>query len=272
MVPVPRGIVLRSQKAGRSAGKGLLNTPSRNQNPQDYLPLLSSASTDGEMPLLIGGQAVNLWALLLMEMEPAIRQFEPFTSVDCDVIASGDWLLQVAQKHGLPHRMFRAGQSSPEVGWIRMPAGDAEIELQVLRDALGLMPGEAKATAFQVDFEGQAILVLSPVALLKAKIANLHDLDQKDRYDLQHVQILLHCVRAAIKQHLSLLAKGELTPRKCIETMEAVVKVISSKKACAVSKKFTVDLKTAFPLAELSVSDKPSLRNFVEKRLKGLNF
>jgi hypothetical protein len=54
----------------------------RSQTPQDYAHLLSS-SEQGEFPVLVGGQAVNLWALLFLDEEPSLGQFLPFTSSDC---------------------------------------------------------------------------------------------------------------------------------------------------------------------------------------------
>lgn len=233
--------------------------------------MLSSAAPGGELPILVGGQAVNLWALLFLDDEPKLKKFAPFTSGDCDVVATQTWLRRIADKHGLPYKLFRAGQASPAVGCIFLPIGKkSEIELQVLRDVVGLTRNEVINAAFEVEFEGQTLQVLNPTTLLKAKITNLNSLPQKGRYDFQHVQILIHCVRTALKQQIALLEEGQATPRKCIEVFEAVIRLITSKEAEAVAKKFEVDFKQAIPIKEISVRREPQFRNFIEKRLPAL--
>jgi hypothetical protein len=240
---------------------------SRSQTPQHYAELLSSASPDGELPILVGGQAVNLLALLFLEDEPELKRFAPFSSGDCDVYASGNWLRRIAEKHGLPYKIFRAGQASPAVGWIRLPTGESEIELQVLRDVLGLTREEVEKTAFSADLDGKLVHLLNPTTLLKAKIANLCSLPQKDRYDLHHVRILIPCVRAALKVQIAFLEEGKIAPQKCIKAFEAVVKLITSKEAKAVAKKFGIDLKQAIPTKEISGRKETQFVNFVEHRL-----
>ena len=41
--------------------------------------------TDPAHPLIVGGQAVNLWAEIYAASEPTLHQFEPFTSKDADI-------------------------------------------------------------------------------------------------------------------------------------------------------------------------------------------
>lgn len=242
----------------------------RDQTPQDYAHLLSSSEA-GEFPVLVGGQAVNLWALLFLKEEPSLGEFLPFTSSDCDVVATATWLQRVAEKHGLSYKLFRAGQASPAVGSIYLPiGGKSEIELQVLRDIAGLTGDEVADASFELVFEGKPLVVLNPTALLKAKITNLHRLPQKDRYDFQHVQILIRCVHAALKRQIALLDEGGITARKCVDAFEAVVRVIASKEAKSVAQKFDIDFKQAFPTSKLNVRKEPQFRNFIEKRLASI--
>ena len=242
----------------------------RTQTPRHYAQLLSSAAPDGELPILVGGQAVNLLALLFLQEEPDLKKLAPFTSSDCDVFASGSWLRQTARKYGLPYKTFRTGQPSPAIGWIRLPVGKSEIELQVLRDVLGLTREEVINAAFDVTLSGKSMRVLNSITLLKAKIANLSKLPQKDRYDLQHVRILIYCVRAALKVQFAALDEGEITPRKCISALEAVVRVITSREANAMGEKFKIDFKSAIPIKEVNVRKEQQFRNFVEKRLSSI--
>ena len=135
---------------------------------------------------------------------------------------------------------------------------------------LGLTREEVINSAFDVTLAGNPLRVLNPTTLLKAKIANLHSLPQKDRYDLQHVRILIHCVCAALKVQIALLEKGEITPRKCISALEAVMRVVTSKEAKAIGKKFEVNFKSAIPTKEISARKERQFRNFIEKRLSSI--
>ena len=53
---------------------------------EQYAPAAFSAVlTDPSYPLIVGGQAVNLWAEIYASSEPTLQQFEPFTSKDADI-------------------------------------------------------------------------------------------------------------------------------------------------------------------------------------------
>lgn len=235
--------------------------------------MLCCAAPDGELPIVIGGQAVNLLAILFLNDEPELTKFSPFLSGDCDVLASANWLRTTAEKHTLSYKTFRAGQASPAVGWIRLPGGEkGEIELQVLRDVLGLTQKEVSNSAFDVMLDGKPVRVLTPMKLLEAKIANLLKIPQEGRHDLEHVQILIHCVRAALRKEIGLMDKGETTARNCINVLEGTVRLITSDDARSVAGKFGVDFTKAIPLAEIRAREEAPFRNFAEKRLGRLGF
>ncbi len=52
----------------------------RNREAKDYLDLLD----ENTGLLLVGGQAVNLWAEKYQSVDPSILEFQPFTSRDAD--------------------------------------------------------------------------------------------------------------------------------------------------------------------------------------------
>ncbi len=126
---------------------------SRTQTPRDYAHLLSSAASSGELPILIGGQAVNLFALLFLDQEPELKDFAPF---------------------------------------------------------------------------------------------------------------------AALRQQIRLIDQGQTTPRKCINLVEGLVTLISSKQAKAVAAKFGIDFTQALPIKEINGREEEQFRNFARKRLPEL--
>jgi hypothetical protein len=160
------------------------------RRPTDYQQVLTDPIND-EQPLIVGGQAVNLWALAFLNSEPELERFQPFTSKDCDVVASKNWIYQIAEKYGLEAHTVRAGQASPAVGFIVIPLAKKETtEVQVLRAVAGLSNKELRESTSRVDFNGKVYRVIDPIALLKAKLNNVRYFDQKDRNDIQHVHTL----------------------------------------------------------------------------------
>lgn len=50
------------------------------RTPADFAEILAGE----EPPLLVGGQAVNLWAEIYANQAPGLESFAPFTSADAD--------------------------------------------------------------------------------------------------------------------------------------------------------------------------------------------
>ena len=48
-------------------------------------------------PLLVGGQAVNLWAQFFLHGSAELKQMQPFLSRDCDLLGTADLLLRLAR-------------------------------------------------------------------------------------------------------------------------------------------------------------------------------
>lgn len=95
------------------------------RSPTYYHYLLTETVGD-EQAVLVGGQAVNLWALVFLNDEPELKKCRPFTSKDCDVVASTEWTRKIADQYRLNYRTFRAGQASPAVGVISIPLSKNE--------------------------------------------------------------------------------------------------------------------------------------------------
>jgi hypothetical protein len=51
------------------------------RSPDEFAPILASA----EQPLVVGGQAVNIWAELYSPAVSALTELAPFTSKDADI-------------------------------------------------------------------------------------------------------------------------------------------------------------------------------------------
>jgi hypothetical protein len=66
------------------------------RHPADFADILCGA----ESPLMVGGQAVNLWAEVYGEALPTLESFEPFVSKDADIYGTRSLAEQLARRAG----------------------------------------------------------------------------------------------------------------------------------------------------------------------------
>lgn len=131
-------------RAKRSC-RGLLS--SGRYGPESFVRVLTA---EDPPPVVIGGQAVNLWALWALERHdheyPRSRLAEldrlaPFTSRDCDVLGDRELLHRLAAKSGWPATVFPHG-ASRAVGYLVSP-DDQGLMVEILHSVRGLGPDTA---------------------------------------------------------------------------------------------------------------------------------
>ena len=69
-------------------------------------------------PILIGGQAVNLWTNVFLQQAPELEKLQPFVSKDCDLFGDHDLLVQLARKSEWKVTFSPKGQASPVTGYL----------------------------------------------------------------------------------------------------------------------------------------------------------
>ncbi|WP_342751149.1 hypothetical protein OH491_27960 (plasmid) [Termitidicoccus mucosus] len=150
---------------------------------------------DQSKPLIVGGQAVNLWAEVMRDQSPELLRLAPFTSTDADIV--GDVALAQNWRSGA------AGKSvsipTPEIPLPPCSQGvpGGLLEVDVLRSVLGVNHADLSGGVTIEMLPGVNARVPSPLTLLKAKIGNLCALDNKrfdgtTRNDLRHASARHH--------------------------------------------------------------------------------
>jgi len=72
--------------------------------------VFSEILSGDELPLIIGGQAVNIWAELYVVQLPELEVFGPFTSKDADIFGTRELAATLASRTGWECKFFdRAG-------------------------------------------------------------------------------------------------------------------------------------------------------------------
>jgi hypothetical protein len=232
--------------------------------PEDFARVLAAP----EPLLLVGGQAVNLWALYY---EDRTRDLAPFVSRDADVLGDRATLQLLGRLAGKQPQFFPLKPPSNEIGVvIASDATGASLLIEVLRSVRGATNEELSQPAYQfaIGDPGVRVMAPGPIALLQAKVANLAEINQQGRQDGRHVVILARIMPAYLDDLRALAAEGAMEERKLIELLEQLLRVVTS----AHGQKACTDLRLAPRefFAGLTSQGLPKVRAFLEKRLPRL--
>ena len=229
--------------------------------PEDFAALLAS-----DKPLfLVGGQAVNLWALYYHERTINLK---PFVSRDVDVLGDRETLTNIARIAGVKPKFFPMRPPTNEIGVVIAKNTDGQpLPVEVLSSVHGIKNKDLLHPAYTIGFGKNDVLVRvpGPIALLQAKIANVADLDQTDRQDKHHVHILSKLMPAYLADIHSSVADGRINERKMLNLLEHLLTVLISAKACKILPDLNISSKTMF--SEIKATSPSKLYSFITKRL-----
>ncbi len=236
---------------------------------RDFKEVLSTP-IDGELPLVVGGHAVHLWALAYKErLGNRLQQWFPLNSKDLDLYGTQELLDALRNEFGGEYRL--SGPRSPVIGQLAVQLGGVERKIDVLRNIVGLGPKELSAEPMELEFEADGIWfrcrVLPLITLFQAKVANLSRLDQTDRNDEKHVDILLSVLREYLAELIEVVASGDLGPRGAIAPLEQTLKIMKGSDARQCTAKFATNFSTVWPKQLLLETTDERIRNFVKHRL-----
>ena len=229
------------------------------RSPEDFAPLLATK----EPVLLVGGQAVNLWAMYYASRTAALA---PFVSRDVDVLGDRETLEALGKLAGTKPQFFPVKPPTNEIGVvIANDYNGLPLLIEVLRSVHGVSNAELRDPVYTLAVGETLVQVPSPIALLQAKIANVADITQTGRQDARHVAILAQVLPAYLEDLHKAVVEGRTQERKLIEFLERLLAVVTTKKARMVFKGLQLDARALF--AELGQERLPKLRAFLEKRL-----
>lgn len=229
--------------------------------PADFAPLLAAK----EPLLLVGGQAVNLWAL---HYRDRASDLAPFVSRDVDILGDRETLENLGKLAGVKPQLFPVRPPSNEIGVvIGKDAHGSLMLIEVLRYIHGATEEELRDPVYTLSIGERQVRVQvpGPIALLQSKIANLADLAQTGRQDARHVLILARIMPAYLADLRNAAAEVRLEERKLIGFLERLLTVVTTTKAQKVLRGLSVDARALF--AGLDAEKLPKLATFMAKRL-----
>jgi hypothetical protein len=146
-------------------------------------------------PAVVGGQAVNLWAVNYLSNQVGA---EELVSKDRDIIVEKDGLASLRRVPGwaFQPRATRNWMDS-RLGALRSTSPDGRpLLVEILHSVHGLDKADLVQAAYLKTKSGK-FRVLDPIAMLKAKAANVRDIDQVGppaRQDRAHLHLVARCL------------------------------------------------------------------------------
>jgi len=142
---------------------------------------------------------VNLWAAALLEASESAKFTTKYGSKDIDLLRDEQGkIIDILKK--MPGWDWKATDlknfTDTRAGRAYGVAPDGRLLLvEVLTRVHGLEPADLKACS-EIEYNGTRYRVLDPIAMLKAKAANVRDIKQDDeppRHDREHLQLIARC-------------------------------------------------------------------------------
>lgn len=167
----------------------------RRYSPQELGPVLQALAQTSAV--IIGGQAVNLWAERYQDESSPWKELRPYTSFDLDVLGNRTDVLKCSQALNAEPFFPAASENTVNAGKIVTQIRGAQFEIDFLHSPNGLSPAEAMELARPISFEQVPLKVLHPLHCVESKTVNLMTLPQDagERQDLKHLRLSIAILR-----------------------------------------------------------------------------
>jgi len=228
-----------------------------------------SVKTDNQLPMVVGGHAVNIWALAYSaRLGFQLAPYAPFTTKDLDLWGPKEILDSLAQKYGV--KITLSPPRSPGIGYVVIPKGTLQLKVELLTGVNGIRRIEEQ-NGVLLNILGTKVRVLDAISCLKAKIANAADIDQSSRQDVKHIKIMKLCAREFAIDIIAQGNRGQISERLAINYLEDLRETITSPKAELVTRKWTLIFDDVMPLEAIRQSTMEKVQNFARFRLEPQN-
>jgi hypothetical protein len=219
-------------------------------------------------PLMVGGQAVNLWAITFLEKGDRSLTIETFGSEDMDLLDEAKVLEFLASAPGW--NFIKRGIKDPfdiRVGRATSTSEDNRVLLvEIVKGVKGLDKEEIVAST--VEYHGTVYRLLDPIALLKAKAANVRELDQigpPPRHDAEHLNLIVDC----LPHFISAVLKNPNAEEKAPKTVSRLFSTLQHKKTADTLRNAGVDILSLIT-NEIKTSSIPKIQKACEFQIPRL--
>lgn len=212
--------------------------------------------------IIVGGQAVNLWAMRFEVLRSSLRSYRPYTSRDLDFYGGRVEAKRLLTILGGRGKLNDGTDPSPNAAVIEvLIEGRGGLVIDVLTSVFGVSSSELSRTAVAwtpresgIDCE---LNVIHPLLLLESKLACLRGLSQQGRQDQKHCQMMLLVIHAW-------LANQSSQPRSVFKAVERIAALMQTPDGLHADG-LGIDLWDSMPLQQWKSDANYAL--FFEKRL-----
>lgn len=167
----------------------------RRYSPQELkLVLQALAQTNA---VVIGGQAINVWAEHYQRESSPWMELRPYTSFDLDVLGNRSDVLKCSQALSAEPFFPKPFENTVNSGKIVTQLDDAQFEIDFLHSPNGLSPAEVIELARTISYEKIQLRILHPLHCMESKTVNLMTLPQDagERQDFKHLRLSVAILR-----------------------------------------------------------------------------
>jgi len=178
--------------------------------PEQVARILEMAQDTGA--IIIGGQAVNLWAEHYRRRAPELAQRGPFTSKDIDFYGGAQAAATLARELGGQLRVPPPNDATPNSALVVGRLDDRTVEIDFMRVVLGVEDSAMKSNFVTLRGRnprtgGQIHLhLLHPLDCLRSRLANINLLSREDALSLRQAAIAIDVLQLFIED---LLVRGQ---------------------------------------------------------------
>lgn len=189
------------------------------ENLRDIFVKLQTVELD---TVVVGGQAVNLWAYQYYQNSQQLEQYLPFASEDLDFYGGKIEAVICQKTLGGKVILNQDFDPSPNAGIVLVEHQNKTLRIDFLASVYGLNDSEITGTALTFvgkdQLENVKLKVLHPILCLEGKLRCLRGLPQHNRQDLKHTKILIIC----LNQFLADLIPNH-SSRICLKLIERIL-------------------------------------------------
>ena len=200
-----------------------------------------------------------------MPDEPRLLVYRPFTSRDLDLLASMANAYRLASETDVTLQRPRRRTASPVLANVQVKTGALLRSVQFLKSVRGVTNREIDDNAVEFVRGEVRIFVADPITMLKAKLHNLVELDQRGRNDRNHVDILRLCVPLFLERQLAAADETDAAARQCLRSIQRILGLSRSPIARQVVQ---FEWQALVPVGRLADTRNARLAKFREQQLE----
>lgn len=233
---------------------------------QEIFTALQKAKLDA---VVVGGQAVNLWAYKYCDRAPKLKELLPFASEDLDFYGGRLEVITCQDALQGKAKINRDFDPSPNSGLVMVNRNNLDLRIDFLASVYGLNDAEITGTALpflgQEKLAGINIKVLHPVLCLEGKLRCLRSLPQSGRQDKKHVEMSILCIKELLKDVCT-----QQEPRSGLKLVERVLGSALREDGLSAWYRYSICVEDAIPIEIIQKLTNEKWHKFCERRLPQL--